>query len=134
MSSIKYKKRRIHLLSEGTLMMLAMFFFSCNSEDSRIKKEIIGKWEVYNTELNNIPNGLMQNGWFEFLENGKVASNIFEDTSAYDFQIDERVLKIGGVPSLDLKIARIQRDSLCLEGQLSHYFMRYYLVKKKDSQ
>lgn len=112
-------------------VIFGLSLVSCQSEDAKMGNAIVGKWEVFGTELNNIPNGLMQNGYFDFLDNGHVSSNIFSDSLSHAFQIEEGVLKIEGPQSLELKIARMQNDSMCLEGQLGHYFMRYYLVKRQ---
>lgn len=111
-------------------LLLVVTLFACNSESSRMKREIVGRWDVYSTELNNIPNGLMQNGWFEFGENGEVKSNIFNDQEARSYVLDEGQLTIGEPENLTLKVSKLENDSLNLEGQLGHYFMRYYLIRK----
>jgi hypothetical protein len=112
------------------LSSLPFLIVACNSEESRMREEIQGKWDVYSTEMNNIPNGLMQNGWFEFLENGDVSSNIFSDNQQRTYELEEGKLTIAGPDALEFSISKLQNDTLHLEGQLGHYFMRYYLVKK----
>jgi len=110
--------------------LLSIFMLGCNSKEARMREEIQGKWDVYATEMNNIPNGLMQNGWFEFFESGEVSSNIFSDNQQRSYQLEEGKLTINGPELLEFSVAKLQHDTLHLEGQLGHYFMRYFLVKQ----
>jgi hypothetical protein len=103
---------------------------SCNDNDIELKKSIIGTWDVFSSEINNKPNGLMKNGWFAFADDQTVKSNIFEGNNSEKYNVDNGRLIIDGKEKFDLKISRLENDTMHLVGKVKVYNMEYFLVRR----
>ena len=107
-----------------------VFLSSCKNEDELMKEDIIGTWDVYASEMNNEPNGLMKDAYFTFTDEMEVISNVFPQDQR--FAIEEGKLRIDIPEGFDLAITRLDQDTLWMEGKLSFYFMKYAMVKRKS--
>lgn len=122
-------KQQYHLL----IMSIIVILISCKAKDNTLSKDIIGTWDVYASEINNKPNGFMENAWFTFSENNTVQSNIFEAGVPKKFNIDKSKLSIDTKEKFIMEISRLEKDTLYLEGKLKFYYMEYFLVKRKSN-
>ncbi len=112
--------------------LVAIFFLtSCKDNDIELKKSIIGTWDVFSSEMNNKPNGLMKNGWFVFTADNLVKSNIFEGNNPERYNVEKGRLIIDGKEKFDLKITRLENDTMFLEGKVKIYKMEYFLSKRR---
>lgn len=113
------------------LIFAGMSFISCKSKDATYTDNLVGTWDVYASKMNSKPNGFMKDGYFTFHENHTVESNIFEETIPRLYEVKEGKLTIEGSKPFDLNISNLTNDSLYLEGTMSHYYMEYFLSKRK---
>lgn len=113
------------------LIFAGMSFIACKSKDATYTDNLVGTWDVYASKMNSKPNGLMKNGYFTFHENHTVESNIFEETIPRLYEVKEGKLTIEGSKPFDLNIGNLTNDSLYLEGTMSHYYMEFFLSKRK---
>lgn len=114
-------------------MAILVFIFGCRANDNTLNKNIIGTWDVYASEINNKPNGFMEDAWFTFSENSTVQSNIFEGGEPKKFSINNSELFIDTKDKFLMQISRLENDTMYLEGKLKFYYMEYFLVKRKKS-
>lgn len=117
------------------LIVLSFIFLllSCKANDNSLKNNILGTWDVYASEINNKPNGFMEDAWFTFLKNNTVQSNIFEGVKEKKFTIDGGTLSIETEDKFLMQISRLENDTMYLEGKIKFYYMEYFLVKRKDN-
>lgn len=113
------------------MFFLSLTLMACKSEDKAVEESLIGVWDVYASKINKRDNDFVRNGWFEFLENKEVISNVFQDEGVKKFSIENQRLLIEMEPIFDLKINEFKNDSMHLEGKLSYYYMEYFLVKRQ---
>lgn len=102
----------------------------CKTEDDVIKESLVGEWDVYASKINKRDNDFVRDGWFEFMSDNKVASNLFPDQEYKNYDVENQRLIIEMTPPFDLKINEFRNDSMHLEGKLSYYYMEYFLVKR----
>ena len=119
------KIRLLILLSIGLSLM------SCKNQDQLYTEDMVGTWDVYLSLMNSKPNGLMKNAYFTFDKSKTVTTNIFDENKPLQYNVENGKLKIDSDVPIDLNIRRMDHDSLYLEGQVSHYYMEYFLVKRK---
>lgn len=117
----------------GVLILIfgVISFFSCKSKDASYMDSLIGTWDVYTSKMNSKPNGFMKDGYFTFHENQTVESNIFEESKPLRYVVKEGRLTIESNMPFDLNIGYLTHDSLYLEGIMSHYYMEYFLSKRR---
>lgn len=115
------------------ILAFLVFIFGCRANDNTLNKNIIGTWDVYASEINNKPNGFMEDAWFTFSENSTVQSNLFEGGEPKKFSIDNSELFIDTKDKFLMQISRLENDTMYLEGKLKFYYMEYFLVKRKRS-
>lgn len=124
------------------VLTVSKYFFSvvlftgmlaCKDSQSIENPDLItGKWNVYSTEINNKQSRNMENAFFEFYSNGTVASNIFDDSNAYRYDIQSDRLIIKAPEPMQLTIKNLSRDSMQLEGTLRVFYMRFFLTKEQN--
>lgn len=105
---------------------------SCKANDNNLENNILGTWDVYASEINNKPNGFMKDAWFSFTKDNKVQSNLFGEDEFKNFVIKGGKLLIDTEDSFEMDISRLSNDTLHLEGKLKVYYMKYFLVKRKN--
>jgi hypothetical protein len=111
-------------------LFLGVSLSGCKTEDDIIKESLVGEWDVYASKINKRDNDFVRDGWFEFMADNKVASNLFPDQDYKNYDIENQRLIIEMSPPFDLKINEFRNDSMHLEGKLSYYYMEYFLVKR----
>jgi hypothetical protein len=111
-------------------LVAIIFLSSCKDNDIELNKSIIGTWDVFASEMNNKPNGLMKNGWFVFTNDNLVKSNIFEENNSEKYNVENGRLIIDGKEKFDLKITRLEKDTMFLEGKVKVYKMEYFLSRR----
>ncbi|KXK39477.1 MAG: hypothetical protein J5I52_02935 [Saprospiraceae bacterium] len=119
---------KLHLL---TCIILGLFLGACKSNTDERAQNIIGTWDVYQSNMNSKPNGFMKDAYFDFKADSTVESNVFEDNNPHTYQLEGNRLIIDAKIPFDLNIGRLDRDSMYLEGKMSYYYMEYFLVKRK---
>lgn len=113
------------------LLVATACIVACKNQDQKYTEELVGTWDVYASMMNNKPNGFMKDGYFTFKDNDMVESNLFEDPSPIPYTVKEGKLIIEYSTPFQLNIGSMYNDSLYLEGKMSHYYMEYYLLKRK---
>jgi hypothetical protein len=115
-------------------LILLSWVVSCKDQENNHEKNnhIMGKWDVYATEINNKQSRNMDQAFFEFYENGTVYSNIFADSNAYTYTLNADKLSIQSPEPMHLMIKNLTRDSMQLEGNLRVFYMRFFLTKDHD--
>ncbi len=111
-------------------LVAILLISSCKDNDVELKKSIIGTWDVFSSEMNNKPNGLMKNGWFVFTGDNSIKSNIFEVNISQRYNVEKGRLIIEGKEKFDLKISRLENDTMHLVGKVKVYNMKYFLVRR----
>ncbi|MBK9734448.1 MAG: hypothetical protein IPO92_05550 [Saprospiraceae bacterium] len=107
-------------------------FHSCKeSKSEMLKKSILGKWNVYASEMNNRPNGFMKDAYFEFRDDNSVFSNLFDDKNVHIYKINRDRLGIDTKEKFEMKISAINPDTLILEGKLKVFNMKFFLSRNK---
>ncbi|HMR87723.1 MAG TPA: hypothetical protein PKD51_06195 [Saprospiraceae bacterium] len=110
----------------------ALLLFSCKEEKSKVfQRELVGKWEVFASEMNQKPNEFMQEGFFEFNSDLTVESNLFDDGKKHNYKVEEEKLKIDTETPFELNISKLESDTLILEGKMKIFHMKYYLKRQK---
>lgn len=128
MFKLIFKNMKIRLLF---LLSMGLCFMTCKNQDKLYAEDMIGTWDVYLSQMNSKPNGLMKDAYFTFQKENTVTSNIFDENKPLHYDVENGRLKIDSEVPFDLNIKRMENDSLYLEGQMSHYYMEYFLVKRK---
>lgn len=72
----------------------------------------------------------MENAYFTFNDNGKVATNVLEEQEVGYTVSGVRVVMESAQP-LELDITYMQEDSMILEGNYSLYYLKLFLRKDK---
>jgi len=114
------------------IILIAVVLHSCKTDDTYLNKQILGYWDVYGSEINNKPNDFMKNAWFHFESNNNVTSNLFENEQSRIFDISNGKLNINTKDNFSMEIAKLENDTMFLEGKLKYYYMEYFLVKRKS--
>lgn len=112
-----------------TLFMFLMVSCKDNAE-GQYPEEILGKWNVVHSELNNKPSKSMESAFFNFEKENKVISNIFRE-SKVPYTLEKQKITFGSQEPLIMDITYFENDSMVLEGNYALYFVRFYM--KKDS-
>ena len=112
-----------------TLFMFLVVSCKDNTE-GQYSEEILGKWSVVKSELNNKPSKSMESAFFNFEKENKVISNIFQE-SKVPYTLEKQKLTFGSHEPLVMDITYLENDSMVLEGNYSLYFVRFYM--KRDS-
>jgi hypothetical protein len=108
----------------------ALLLFSCKEEKSKVfQRELVGKWEVFASEMNRKPNEFMQEGFFEFNDDLTVASNLFDDGKEHNYKVEDGKLKIDTNIPFELDVTKLENDTLILEGKMKIFYMKYYLKR-----
>jgi hypothetical protein len=110
---------------------LVFNLISCKNDDKSFRKTIIGTWDVYASEMNDKPNGFMKDGYFVFSADSSVTSNIFSGNQTNHYIVEKNRLLIDTEDKFDMKISKLEGDTMRLEGNMSFYFMKYFLVRRK---
>ena len=120
-------------MRKSTLLFILMIVSleACKNQDDLLREEIIGTWDVYASEMNNQPNGLMESAFFTFTKEKQVISNLFPQDQKQRYELEEGRLQIDIPEGFDLSVTRLEQDTLWMEGKLSYYFMKYALVKRR---
>ncbi len=113
------------------IIVVALMIASCKDKDQQYSDSLLGTWDVYASEMNNKPNDFMKEGWFVFNGDNSVHSNLFDGNKKHTYIVDNGRLVIDSDEKLDMKISRLEKDSLHLEGQLKMYYMEYFLTRRK---
>lgn len=114
------------------VVLLSLGMYSCNSGDNvNTKESLIGRWNVYASEINNKQSRNLENAWFHFKEDGQVDSNIFEDKTSHNYEVRGKNLTIHTQEPLKFEILKIKEDSLELEGFIKVFYMKFYLSKSQ---
>lgn len=121
-------------MSRCALLFFCVFvgMTSCKTEDDIIKESIVGEWFVYASKINKRDNDFVRDGWFKFMENNMVASNLFLDQEFKQYEVENQRLIIDMTPPFDLRINEFGNDTMHLEGKLSYYYMEYFLAKRPE--
>jgi hypothetical protein len=110
--------------------MMAILFVSCgNDVDKKMLSTIVGKWAIYEAKMNNKPNGLMKDGYFEFKDDKTVFSNLFDENNPHIYTVEDERLLIDTKENFDFKIKSIGSDTIVLEGRMKIFFMKYSLKR-----
>ncbi len=112
-------------------VLVSVVGLNCKNGDSTQKSELIGTWDVYLTELNGRPNDLMQKAWFSFRDDNLADSNLFGENNAAGYSVEKGRLIIKAAEPLDLRISKLQGDTMVLEGKVKFYHMVYHMVRRK---
>lgn len=112
-------------------LLLLCGFTSCkDSAEAHFKKDIIGRWSVVKSELNNKPSKSMENAFFEFGENERVLSNVLEEKEV-EYKIDGSKVMMASSEPLQLDITYMQGDSMVMEGNYSLYYLKLFMSKEQ---
>jgi hypothetical protein len=113
------------------LLSSAIVLFSSCGEDKDKSQQIalVGKWTVYASEMNQKTNEFMKDAFFEFHGDNSIVSNLFDGNKNLSFHVAESRLKIDSEEEFDLKITRLDSDTLILEGKMKVFQMKFYLKK-----
>jgi len=132
---IKNPSRRnlqfVHVGQMGVaLLCITLMLYACKSDHTKLPKdnELLGKWLVFYSEMNNKPNDLMKEAHFLFLDDNKVESNLF-DGQTYDYTVKDGGLNINNPDQFLLSIVYFQNDTLVLSGKLKYYNIKLKMVK-----
>lgn len=113
-----------------SLLLLSAFVSCKDNEHAHYKKEILGRWAVIKSELNNKPSRSMENAYFDFNNQGKVTTNVLEEQEL-DYTLNGTKVVMESAQPLGLDITYMQEDSMILEGNYSLYYLKLFLKKEK---
>jgi len=114
------------------ILVAMMCLVSCKNDDVNIRKLLIGTWDVYASEMNNKSNGFMKDAWFTFSADNSVTSNLFSGNKSNKYNVENGRLTIDSQDKLDLKVVKIENDTMHLAGKVKIHFMEYYLSRRTD--
>lgn len=117
-----------------TLFVFTSFLvlFSCKgNQDSNFSEMLIGKWNIYASELNNKPSKSLENGYFMFKDDNLVISNVLDNESPLNYLVKDGNLQIDGSLPFEMQITKMTVDSLEMEGKLSYYYLKFFMTKEK---
>ncbi len=125
---IIYYKMKIRLFA---FITICICLISCKNQDDKYADELVGTWDVYASQMNSRPNGFMKDAYMVFNNDKTVVSNIFEQNTPLPYRVEKNKLIIESDIPFELNIGNLSNDSLYLEGNMSHYYMEYYMNKRK---
>lgn len=112
---------------------ISLIYYSCRNGDNQASQaSIVGKWNVYASEINNKQSKNMENAFFHFKEDGKVHSNLFEDAPNHQYSLKDNQLIINTPEPIKLEIRKLSTDSLELEGVIKVFYMKFFLTKSQE--
>ncbi len=110
---------------------LCLAIISCKNDDQEHRKLIIGTWDVYSSEMNGMPNGMMKNAYFVFAADNSVKTNTISENESSPYSVHNGELEIKGIEDFKMEIVKLTPDTLWLKGHLSHYHMKFFMAKRK---
>ena len=123
---------RISLFSS----LLVIFILCSCKTDSPVLKEItqddfIGEWEIFYATRNGNVTKSLEKGNFVFQADSSVTSNLFNGENNLNFTYDKGTITIDGDPNMDnLKILKLQNDTLVMSSKMKVFNMEFHLIKK----
>lgn len=93
--------------------------------------QLDGVWYFDTVMRNDRVTNTLQDGYFEFKEGGKFASNIFEEGRDYDYTVAKKTISIMSDQKLELEIEYCTMDTLILTGEMSLFKMDFLLTKTR---
>jgi len=109
-----------------------LVLFSCKgSQDSNFTEMLLGKWNIYASELNNKPSKSLENGYFNFKDDNLVISNVLDNEKPLNYLVKDGNLQIEGSLPFEMQITEMTSDTLIMEGKLSYYYLKFYMSKEK---
>jgi hypothetical protein len=114
------------------IAMMPILFIGCKSVDSNSSNALIGSWRIAYSEMNGAQNGFMSTGFMEFVDNKKVKTNIFGETSVFDYKYDGTELEVvGGAETFVMTANHITTDSIELTGKVRTFDMMFGLSRDR---
>ena len=114
-----------------------MIFILCSCKtDSPALKEItqddfIGEWEIFYATRNGNVTKSLEKGNFVFQADSSVTSNLFNGENNLNFTYNKGTITIDGDPNMDnLKILKLQNDTLVMSSKMKVFNMEFHLIKK----
>ncbi len=103
---------------------------SCKINDAETIKPLIGKWTLAYSEMNNVQNSFMNNGYMDFGSDSKVSTNIFGGDNAYNYYFDGSQIEISGPENFEMDVQFITSDSIVLVGSIKNFELKFGLSRK----
>lgn len=117
----------ILLTTTMKFQITALFFFattlfflaSCGDDNALTSTDLAGRWVIQNATRNGEPTTTMEGMYFEFLDDGKLLTNMTGAEEAYSYELDGGViLQRDGTIDADLLIESLKEGELVLTTEL----------------
>jgi len=115
-------------------MLLSLVSFSLPSCKSDVKpqsevtqNQLTGKWLVHEGYRSGNRSKLLDNGYFEFMPEGYMKTNILGDESQQQFSLDKGVLLANNDKFI---VSKLTSDTLILEATLRNFEFKFVTLKQ----
>lgn len=111
------------------LFSSALFFLaSCGDDNAITITDLAGRWQIQNATRNGEPTTTMEGMYFEFLDDGKLLTNMTGAEEAYTYELDgDAILQRGGMIEADFLIESLAEGELVLTTELRNKQFRMVL-------
>ena len=112
-------------------ILLVVFVLAIGCKEEKDTCDLSGKWFFNKVIRNEKYTNTLQDGYFEFKDGNKFVSNLFDEGHEYQYNVNGKSVSIQAEEDFSLDIAMCNKDTLLLQGVMSHFDMQFLLTRTK---
>jgi len=111
-------------------LIIIVILASCVSDSAVDVEDLYGDWEVIAAKRNLKLTSTLKNGYFTFVEDGVMKTNIFGREQVFNIQVTpEEIIQLGDDKTV-YKIRKLDNDTLHISSTIQKYYFDFLAVKR----